>query len=253
MYLKRLHIKGFRCVDDLVLDFHKGMNILIGENDTGKTAILDALRICLGLGAERREVYITSDDFHVDESGQTYSVIEFHLVFGGLSTRERGVFIELLATPEVGDLELQLHLRFIYDAKRDQIRREYWGGEKEGQNIPSEVLGLVYSVHLDALRDASRDLTPRRGNQLSKLFLKLVPGKDDREEYERLINNQIRSVPGLQELLQDGKQKINAHLGNVSLRDSLQTVDIDLVDAKFRDIVEGLKIRIPCSISPGKS
>lgn len=245
MYLKKLHIEGFRCIGDLALDFHGGMNILIGENDTGKTTILDALRICLGLGAERREVYITPDDFHVDESGQMADAIEFHLVFRDLSSREQGVFRELLAIPDGRGPELQLHVRFTYDVARDRIRREYWGGENEGQGIPSEVLGLIHFIHLDALRDVSRDLTPRRGNQLSKLFLKLVPRQDEREEYEREVNDQIRSVSRLRTLLEDGQQKINAHLGKVSLRDSPQTVDIDLVDTKFRDIVEGLKIRIP--------
>lgn len=249
MYLKKLHIKGFRCIGDLALDFHKGMNILIGENDTGKTTILDALRICLGLGAERREVYITPDDFHVDESGQMAGAIEFHLTFSDLSSREQGVFIELLATPEGRGPELQLHVRFTYDVARDRIRREYWGGENEGQGIPSEVLGLIHFIHLDALRDASRGLTPRRGNQLSKLFLKLVPGQNEREEYERAVNDQIRSVPRLRTLLEDGEQKINAHLGKVSLRDAPQTVDLDLVDAKFRDIVEGLIMRIPRGVS----
>jgi len=248
MYLKKLHVKGFRCIGDLALDFHKGMNILIGENDTGKTAILDALRICLGLGVERREVYITLDDFHVDESGQMTGAIEFHLTFIDLNSREQGVFIELLAIPEGRGSELQVHVRFTYDMAQDRIRREYWGGENEGQGIPSDVLGLINFIHLDALRDASRGLTPRRGNQLSKLYLKLVPGQDEREEYERVVNDQIRSVPRLMTLLEDGKQKINAHLGKVSLRDSPQTVDIDLVDTNFRDIVEGLRIRIPREI-----
>jgi putative ATP-dependent endonuclease of OLD family len=245
MYLKKLQIEGFRCIGDLTLDFHKGMNILIGENDTGKTTVLDALRICLGIGAERREVYITPDDFHVNESGQIASSIEFHLVFDDLNLREQGIFYELLATPERTRCELQLHVRFTYDEIRDRIQREYWGGENKGQGIPSEVLGLIYFIHLDALRDASRDLTPRRGNQLSKLFLKLVPGQDEREEYEKAVNDQIRSVPKLRTLLEDGQRKINAHLNKVSFRDSSQSVDIDLVDTKFRDIVEGFRVRIP--------
>lgn len=245
MYLKKLHIKGFRGIEDLVLDFHKEINILIGENGTGKTAILDALRICLGLGAERREVYITLDDFHVDNLGQVVDTIEFHLAFGNLSTREQGVFIELLVVPDGKEPEHQLHVRFTYDAAKDRIARECWGGEKEGQSIPSEVLGLFYFIHLDALRDASRDLTPRRGNQLSKLFLKLVPEQDKREEYEKLVNEQIRAVDELRTLLDEGRQKINYHLERVSLRDFPQSVDIGLVDAKFRDIVEGFRMQIP--------
>lgn len=50
MYLSRLHISKFRVFDDITLYFKNGINILIGENNSGKTAIIDALRICLGCG-----------------------------------------------------------------------------------------------------------------------------------------------------------------------------------------------------------
>ncbi len=46
MYLRRLRIRGFRCFDDFEIEFQSGINILIGENDTGKTAVLDALLTC---------------------------------------------------------------------------------------------------------------------------------------------------------------------------------------------------------------
>lgn len=50
MYLEQFKIKNFRTIDDLSLTFNKGLNILIGENNSGKTAIVDALRICIGYG-----------------------------------------------------------------------------------------------------------------------------------------------------------------------------------------------------------
>jgi putative ATP-dependent endonuclease of OLD family len=147
MYLKKFDIKNFRMISDLNLEFHEGVNILIGENNTGKTTILDALRLCFGLVSERRELYLTPDDFHIDGSGTRMNTIEFHLTFDGLTVKEQGVFIELLAIRE-GGAELQLHVRFTYDPIRDRVRREYWGGENEGQTIPSEVLELFYFVHL---------------------------------------------------------------------------------------------------------
>ncbi len=243
MYLKKLRIKGFRCIDDLTLNLHKGINVLIGENDTGKTTIIDALRICLGLVVEKRDVWVTPDDFHIDITGAISKVIEFHLYFGGLSPREQGVFVEMLAVTGIRS-ELQLHVRFVYDLTKDRIRREYWGGEKEGQGIPTEVLELMHYTHLDALRDASRDLMPRRGSQLSKLFLKLVPADEVRREYEREVNDKVQSIPILNCLLRDGEKRINEHLKKVALRNSTQTVEISLVEKEFRDIIEDLKLQV---------
>ncbi len=48
MFLKKLVIQNFRAIDYLELDFNKGLNIIIGENNAGKTAVIDALRLSLG-------------------------------------------------------------------------------------------------------------------------------------------------------------------------------------------------------------
>lgn len=50
MYLKKLHVKNFRGIKDSEIHFNKGLNILIGPNNSIKTTIIDALRICLSKG-----------------------------------------------------------------------------------------------------------------------------------------------------------------------------------------------------------
>ena len=47
MYLSKICIKNFRAFDYIELEFNSGVNIIIGENNSGKSAIIDALRICL--------------------------------------------------------------------------------------------------------------------------------------------------------------------------------------------------------------
>lgn len=58
MYIKQLRIKNFRVFDEVSLYLNKGVNIIIGENNSGKTAIIDALRICLGFGKSDANIYI---------------------------------------------------------------------------------------------------------------------------------------------------------------------------------------------------
>ena len=48
MKLERLHLKNFRCFDELSIDFGKRLTVIIAENGTGKTAILDAIAIGFG-------------------------------------------------------------------------------------------------------------------------------------------------------------------------------------------------------------
>ncbi|MEZ4319470.1 MAG: AAA family ATPase [Myxococcota bacterium] len=53
MYIRRVHIEGFRCIDDLTLEFTgpdgaaSPFVAIIGPNGTGKTSILEALSACL--------------------------------------------------------------------------------------------------------------------------------------------------------------------------------------------------------------
>jgi len=42
-YLKRAHLKGFRTIKDLSVEFNPGLNIIIGKNGTGKTNFLTFL------------------------------------------------------------------------------------------------------------------------------------------------------------------------------------------------------------------
>ena len=47
MYLRKISIKNFRVFGEKGVDlvFHKGVNAIIGENNAGKSAVIDAIRI----------------------------------------------------------------------------------------------------------------------------------------------------------------------------------------------------------------
>ena len=51
MYIKKLTIKNFRVFDEdgITLQFNKGVNAIIGENNSGKSAVMDAIRIAFFL------------------------------------------------------------------------------------------------------------------------------------------------------------------------------------------------------------
>ena len=170
MYIKKFVIKNFRGIADLTLHFNKGLNILIGENNSCKTAIIDALRICLSYGNQKRDIYVQHSDFHIDKNviNDVSNDIEFHLFFKIEQPEETGWFIDLLSIQENGTQDLQLHFRYYIEDER--IRYKVWGGTNEGQAITTDVLFLLYHVYLDALRDAENYLRPVRGNRLGQLY-----------------------------------------------------------------------------------
>ena len=54
MYISSIRIQGYRCCKDTTVDFHKGLNVIIGENNAGKTAILRALGLIFDKRNRRR-------------------------------------------------------------------------------------------------------------------------------------------------------------------------------------------------------
>ena len=48
MKLERMHLLNFRCFEDLTIEFHDKLTVIVAENGAGKTALLDA--VALGFG-----------------------------------------------------------------------------------------------------------------------------------------------------------------------------------------------------------
>ena len=65
-YIKRLTIEGFKKFSSLQVDFNENMNILVGENEAGKSTILDALRTVLNQQYRNADKAILRDLFNAD-------------------------------------------------------------------------------------------------------------------------------------------------------------------------------------------
>ena len=47
MYIKRAEIQNFKGIETMILEFSSGVNLLIGNNGVGKTAVLEALALSI--------------------------------------------------------------------------------------------------------------------------------------------------------------------------------------------------------------
>ena len=70
--LQVYNFRRFKSIDGkpgLSIIFHEGLNALIGENDSGKTAIIDALKLVL-LTQSNEYIRPVEDDFYTDRTGE---------------------------------------------------------------------------------------------------------------------------------------------------------------------------------------
>jgi len=255
MYLKNLLIKNFRAIKEVYFTFDKGLNIIIGENNSGKTAIIDALRICFSYGNQWRDIYIRKDDFYIDEENieSENTPIEFDLIFEIEKEEESGLFYDLLVQKD-NKQELQMHFYYyIQEIKgTEKVKYKIWGGENEGQQITPDVLDLINFVYLNPLRDAVNALRPVRWNRLGELFSNIVTDKQGkiidqqkRKELATKITSFYKKNDDWTNLIESGKEKINEHLNKTSIEGKEQNIDIDFLPFEFRRIVDNLRIQFP--------
>ena len=45
MYISKIHIQNYRNYNDFTMSFHKGLNVITGANNSGKTGLLYAIKL----------------------------------------------------------------------------------------------------------------------------------------------------------------------------------------------------------------
>lgn len=169
MYLAELAIKNFRRLNNVTLKFVPGMNVLVGPNNVGKTAVVDALRALLA-GMDDPYPRFDSDDIHLPNGGSATGEIIFKYIFRDLSGEDEADFSHALKPGEDGKIEAVLGVTYGEPDKSGRLRPRKWCGDHDDVSMTSGMLDNLRSVYLPPLRDAAQGLKPSRTSQLSRLL-----------------------------------------------------------------------------------
>jgi len=163
MYLSELTVRNFRLFGDgdaaLDIEFNSGVTALVGRNDSGKSAIIDAIRYAL-LTRDQEFIRVQPEDFHLDSAGQYAADILVRCKLSGLDDDEKSTFVEYLSY-EGG----QVFLLVNWVAKRlsETPGARRWidvsvrsGIDGAGPPLETSVRELLASAYLRPLRDAER-------------------------------------------------------------------------------------------------
>jgi putative ATP-dependent endonuclease of OLD family len=177
MHLSELTITGFRRLESLKLSFRSGLNVLVGPNNVGKTAIVDALRALLST-TEDGALRVNESDLHIGAGGGKAPHIEFHYVFRSLSLNEEADFLPALKPlPPIAGMptEYEAHLFIRYSGADfgGRLRPKRWCGDHEENGITSDMLEDLRAIYLPPLRDPASGLRPSRTSQIARLIDRL--------------------------------------------------------------------------------
>ena len=177
MYLSNIKLWNFRKygsdtfdIDkpNLDLNFTKGLNVLIGENDSGKTAIIDAIKIVLKTHSYEY-IKVEADDFYNNSDR-----LRIELKFKGLLDEEAKNFTEWLTWEGEGEESTPILIVF-YDVRRKDYKilpsEVRAGADTEGNRLTAEAKEFLKITYLRPLRDAESGLVPKRNSRLSQILL----------------------------------------------------------------------------------
>lgn len=271
MYLANIKLWNFRkfgsteAIDlekpNLDLNFTKGLNVLIGENDSGKTAIVDAIKLVLRTHSFDW-IRVVEEDFFKDSDR-----FRIELMLNDLSESEAKNFTEWLGWEGEGE-DAKPYLKLIYDVKKQNSRilptDVRAGADRDGYQLTAEAREYLKTTYLKPLRDVKSDLIPKKNSRLSQIFQGHEAFKDkDYTHYLielfKFFNSSVEKYFEAKKIVANGdgeetledledkkgkalKDEIDKYIK--SFYDSSKETEIKVIEGRLKSILEKLELTI---------
>ena len=251
MYLSKIYIKNFRGIKELLVEFDKKLNVIIGANGQLKTSLMDAIRLFYSWGEPNRDIVVTKEDFYVEikhnEDGTTTiipsSKIDIYYLFEGLSPQQEGAFYQYLDRKDDGSLVARVHLSFEIKEK-GRIQSSYiTGKEDNGLRADWDTFHYFHPYYLGALRDSTRDLMSTRDNLIGRVIKRKIDRAGTENEVKGIVNNANDRLLNRPEV-RETKSGINDNLNQISRAD-LDGVELHIEQNRVEYIVNVIKPFLP--------
>lgn len=186
MFLSELKIWNFRKygtggsgAPGLDLRLNKGLNLLVGENDSGKTAIIDAVKFVLQTQSHDYQ-WLEEEDFFLQPELEPTDInraksLKIECIFRGFDAEnnEAANFLEWLGIEKNKNGQDQYFLKVTLNGERKDRKISYnikAGPDDEGIQLDGAARDFLRVTYLKPLRDAERELIPGRRSRLSQIL-----------------------------------------------------------------------------------
>ncbi|MCK4442615.1 MAG: ATP-binding protein, partial [Sulfurovaceae bacterium] len=116
MVIKSLILKNFRAYKNIVVDFDSNMNVIVGQNDIGKSTILEALDIFFG----QKVIKIDVDDLNNNVKEKEISIeVKFELTKEDAKKLKLEYFLNM-------DNDLEIHKKFKIKNTTKKLKEEFF-------------------------------------------------------------------------------------------------------------------------------
>lgn len=252
MYLSYLRIRNYRGIELLELDFDPNINIIIGENGSNKSAVVDAIRLLYNIGEPIREISVSLSDFHekaskVEDKIQietaTQITITYH--FKGLTNSQKGAFYEYMVIDPNNQANDYAKITLQYENRNGKYPNfTYSTGDVEGQRADYKTLELFQHYYLGALRDSTKDLLNSRSNILGRVIKRFVDRKGSGADIEQIMKTANDKLLERDEV-KSTREGVNNNLAGIFKTFVDNKIGLQIEQSKTEYIVNAIKPFLP--------
>lgn len=253
MYLSKIYIKNFRGIKELLVEFDKNLNVIIGANGQLKTSLMDAIRLFYSWGEPNRDIEITKEDFFVEITQNVNGTkmvtpstrIDICYLFEGLSLEQEGAFYQYLYRKDDGTMVARVHLSFEIKEQGRIYSSYITGKEENGLRADWDTFHYFHPYYLGALRDCTRDLMSTRNNLLGRVIKRKIDRAGSEEDVKGIVNTANDQLLQRQEV-KETQTGINDNLNQIN-RSDLKDVELHIEQNRIEYIVNIIKPFLPFS------
>jgi putative ATP-dependent endonuclease of OLD family len=244
VYISTLNIEGYKnCKEKAEVKFHKGLNILVGENASGKTTVINALRLILKEN-EFSYLNINEDDFYREfNGGDPLQGFKIDVCLDSLSEDEEVTFLTWCDA----DFNAKLHLEVNTNPnKKGYYKKHIWGGASKSSLFEEETFDYIDCIYLPPLRDAEEKLTNGKKSRLAKLLKKQYLDKNSEDKLvnnvEKFNNDIIENTDSKYNEIKKARNDINNIILSAMGEKFGQSINLQFADVSFNKILESIKM-----------
>ncbi|MDR6924360.1 AAA family ATPase [Pseudomonas sp. BE134] len=248
MYLRALDINGFKCFGErFTIEFHDGLNVLVGENGAGKTGIVSAIRQLFNDSETGKRIISERDFYRGFEAGAVASEqIRIQATFSGLDEKDVIAFDDWCGNHH----EAKLTFTALNQESRGRFKHHTYGGHEYTKAFETETLDYIHCVYLPPLRDAETKLREGRQSRLARLLKALCRKDLEAARKTGKLHPLEQHVGDFNRELSES-DKFAIKLANQRIGDNLkaalglnlsQGTMIQFSEVSFSRIVEGLRL-----------
>lgn len=244
VYVSAIRATGYRNLDATVGLCHP-LAVIVGENNAGKSNVIDALRTVLEPEAgPRARCWLQEEDFAHDGHGTRIAdELELEVHLSALSKAEQARMVTCLA-PQEGEGAAKIRLKAtIHSGGR--VQTQWFGGDSQQADVERHARDAVRFVYLHPLRDAASDLRPGRDNKLISLVSALAPeGHADRDAMVHAAQTANEALDSITTIV-NARAHIAQRLGSMTGGGRYaQESGLAFEDPQFRRVVGALRAKI---------